>query len=160
MRRAKRFRPIEGCPPYAGVDSGLEWFTPPHNFRRGHKLPTDSGPSPAPRVSAGLRFAVRSLSGAVDREISKVRRLCWYLIHRGAVSLPRKDSEELGVRSEELKRPKMEASLHIIERLYCLLHFKYRSICYPVSGLRSLFQLLTPPAFFTLSFRHNFQKTP
>ena len=61
-----------------------------------------------------------------------------------AVPLPRKDSEELGVRSEELQRPKMEASLHIIGRLYCLLPFKYRSICYPVSGLRSLLQLLTP----------------
>ena len=35
-----------------------------------------------------------------------------------AVPLPRKDSEELGVRSEELKRLKMEASLHIIGRLY------------------------------------------
>ena len=32
--------------------------------------------------SAGLRFAVRSLSGAIDREINKVRRPGWHLIHR------------------------------------------------------------------------------
>ena len=38
--------------------------------------------------SASIRFAVRSLSKAIDREITKVRRLCWHLIHRGAVPLP------------------------------------------------------------------------
>ena len=43
---------------------------------------------PRLRVSAGLRFAVRSLSKAIDRENSKVRRLCWHLIHREAVPLP------------------------------------------------------------------------
>ena len=32
--------------------------------------------------SAGLRFAVRSLSEAMDRENSKIRRLGWHLIHR------------------------------------------------------------------------------
>ena len=32
--------------------------------------------------SAGLRFAVILLSKAMDREINKVRRLCWHLIHR------------------------------------------------------------------------------
>ena len=45
-------------------------------------------PSPAPRGSAGLRFAVRSLSEAIDREKNKVRRPGWHLIHRGAVPLP------------------------------------------------------------------------
>ena len=32
--------------------------------------------------SAGLRFAVRSLSEVTDREINKVRRPGWHLIHR------------------------------------------------------------------------------
>ena len=41
---------------------GLEGFTPPHNLRRGQRLPTDSVHTPAPRVSAGLRFAVIPLS--------------------------------------------------------------------------------------------------
>ena len=31
--------------------------------------------------SASIRFAVRSLSEATDREINKVRRLGWHLIH-------------------------------------------------------------------------------
>ena len=34
--------------------------------RRGQRLPTDSEPSPAPRVSAGLKFAVIALSKAMD----------------------------------------------------------------------------------------------
>ena len=38
--------------------------------------------------SAGLRFAVRSLFEAIDREINKVRRPGWHLIHREAVPLP------------------------------------------------------------------------
>ena len=50
---------------------GLEGFTPPHNYRRGQRLPTDKRLPPAPRVSAGLRFAVRPLSGAIDREATK-----------------------------------------------------------------------------------------
>ena len=45
---------------------GLEGFTPPHNLRRGQRLPTDSEYSPAPRVSAGLNFAVILLSKAMN----------------------------------------------------------------------------------------------
>ena len=52
------------------------------------------------------------------------------------------------MRSEELKRPKMEASLHIIERLYCLLPFKYRSICYPVSFPTPHSSLILPFSLF------------
>ena len=63
--------------------------------------------------SAGLRFAVRSLSGASDRENNKGRRPGWHLIHREAVPLPRKESEELGVRSEELRRLIFEDSPQI-----------------------------------------------
>ena len=37
---------------------------------------------PRPRVSARIRFAVRSLLEALDREITKFQRLCWHLIHR------------------------------------------------------------------------------
>ena len=51
-------------------------------FRRTACIP------PRLRVSAGLRFAMRSLFSALDRENSKVRRLCWHLIHREAVPLP------------------------------------------------------------------------
>ena len=50
-----------------GADSG---------FRR------TNGFHPRLRVSAGLRFAVRSLFEALDREITKFRRPGWYLIHR------------------------------------------------------------------------------
>ena len=50
-----------------GADTGFRWT---YGFH------------PRPRVSAGLRFAVRSLSKALDRENNKVRRLCWHLIHR------------------------------------------------------------------------------
>ena len=38
--------------------------------------------------SARLRFAVILLSKTMDREINKVRRPGWHLIHRGAVPLP------------------------------------------------------------------------
>ena len=76
-----------GAKPIAGW-GGLEGFTPPHHYRRGQRLPADIRLPPTPRVSAGLRFAVRSLSEAKDREINKVRRLCWHFIHRGAVPLP------------------------------------------------------------------------
>ena len=54
-----------GAKPFAGWGR-LEGFTPPHNFRRGQRLPTDSGFSPAPRVSARLNFAVIPLSKAMD----------------------------------------------------------------------------------------------
>ena len=57
-------------------------------YRRGQRLPTDSGYSPAPRVSARIRFAVRSLSEASDREINKVRRPGWHLIHRKRSPFP------------------------------------------------------------------------
>ena len=50
-----------------GADSG---------FRRTY------GFHPRLRVSAGIRFAVRSLSEALDRENSKVQRPGWHLIQR------------------------------------------------------------------------------
>ena len=53
-----------GC--LAAAWGGLEGFTPPHHYRRGQRLPTDTVPSPAPRVSAGLNFAVILLSKAMD----------------------------------------------------------------------------------------------
>ena len=43
---------------------------------------------PRLRVIVGLRFAVRSLSKAIDRENNKVRRLCWHLIHRKRSPFP------------------------------------------------------------------------
>ena len=68
--------PRERAPAALRRGGGLEGFTPPHHYRRGQRLPADIRLPPAPRVSAGLRFAVRSLSEAKDREINKVRRLC------------------------------------------------------------------------------------
>ena len=41
-----------GC--LAAAGGGLEGFTPPHNFRRGQRLPTDKRHSPAPREAPGL----------------------------------------------------------------------------------------------------------
>ena len=60
---------------------------------------------PRLRVSAGLRFAMRSLFEAIDRENNRVRRLCWHLIHRcrGPPSPHR----------GRLKRPIIEASLRL-----------------------------------------------
>ena len=57
----------------SGADSG---------FRR------TNGIHPRLRVSAMIRFAVRSLSGETDRGSDKVRRPGWHLLHRGAVPLP------------------------------------------------------------------------
>ena len=56
-----------------GADSG---------FRR------TNGFHPRLRVSARIRFAVRSLSEASDREINKVRRPGWHLIHRKRSPFP------------------------------------------------------------------------
>ena len=70
-RRAKRCRAAGGAKPIAGR-GGLEGFTPPHQSRRGQRLPTDSEHSPAPARSARLRFAVRSLSEALDRESNQI----------------------------------------------------------------------------------------
>ena len=67
---------------------GLEGFTPPHQSRRGQRLPTDSVPSPAPRVSASIRFAVRSLSGAMDRETTKAGACVGTSSTAAAVPLP------------------------------------------------------------------------
>ena len=80
-----------GC--LAASWGGLEGFTPPHNLRRGQRLPTDSVHTPAPRVSAGLRFAVILLSKAMD-----VGRD--HLIHREAVPLPLR-GEGLNARERE-----------------------------------------------------------
>ena len=55
------FMSAGGAKPIAGR-GGLEGFTPPHHKRRGQRLPTDTMHSPAPRVSASIRFAVIVLS--------------------------------------------------------------------------------------------------
>ena len=70
------FASVGGAKPIAAMQTdagclaaswgGLEGFTPPHNLRRGQRLPTDSEYSPAPRVSAGLNFAVILLSKAMN----------------------------------------------------------------------------------------------
>ena len=46
--RVLSFTSAGGAKPIAGR-GGLEGFTPPHNFRRGQRLPTDIRHSPAPR---------------------------------------------------------------------------------------------------------------
>ena len=45
-------RAAGGAKPIAGR-GGLEGFTPPHQSRRGQRLPTDTVPSPAPREAPG-----------------------------------------------------------------------------------------------------------
>ena len=80
-RRAKRCCAAGGAKPIAGR-GGLEGFTPPHRFKARTAASDGHCASTRAARSAGLRFAVRSLSEAIDREISKVRRLCWHLIHR------------------------------------------------------------------------------
>ena len=50
---------VQRRPPLCGC--GVDW-----RERRGQRLPTDSVLSPAPRVSAGLRFAVILLSKTMD----------------------------------------------------------------------------------------------
>ena len=70
-----------GAKPIAGR-GGLEGFTPPHRFKA--RTAASDGQQAFTRAarSAGLRFAVRSLSVEMDRENDKFRRLCWHLIHR------------------------------------------------------------------------------
>ena len=81
------FTSAGGAKPIAGR-GGLEGFTPPHKFKARTAASDGQHASTRAARSAGLRFAVRSLSKAIDREISKVRRPGWNLIHRGAVPLP------------------------------------------------------------------------
>ena len=66
-------RPGNGRRPPCGVGwrGSAVSGTPPQDYRRGHRPSTDTVHSPAPRVSAGLRFAVRPLSEAMDRERTK-----------------------------------------------------------------------------------------
>ena len=75
--RVLAFTSAGGAKPIAGW-GGLEGFTPPHHYRRGQRLLTDTVHSPAPRVSASIRFAVRSLSEAIDREntLREGERVC------------------------------------------------------------------------------------
>ena len=75
------FTSAGGAKPIAGR-GGLEGFTPPHRFKA--RTAASDGQHAFTRAarSAGLNFAVRSLSKAPDRESPKVRRLCWHLIHR------------------------------------------------------------------------------
>ena len=98
IRRAKRCCPWRRMRYVWGVGwrgAGRTKRTAPlrKDYRRGQRLRTDSGSSPAPRAGAGLRFAVRSLSGSNGQGKDKVRRLCWHLIHRGAVPLPLKGKD-------------------------------------------------------------------
>ena len=51
-RRAERCRAAGGAKPIAGR-GGWEGCTPPHNSRRGQRLPTDKRHSPAPREAQG-----------------------------------------------------------------------------------------------------------
>ena len=87
LRRAERCRAAGGAKPNAarryaavgwvgGVYPSAQIQGADSGFRR------TIGIHPRPRVSARLNFAVRSLSKAMDREINKVRCLCWHLIHR------------------------------------------------------------------------------
>ena len=59
--------------PTASRQRGVGWRGLPlrTDSRRGQRLPTAKRHSPAPRVSASIRFAVRSLSKAMDRETIK-----------------------------------------------------------------------------------------
>ena len=70
-----------GAKPFAGR-VGWSGFTPPHRFKA--RTAAFDGHTAFTRAarSAGLGFAVRSLSEGLDRESSKVRRLGWHLIHR------------------------------------------------------------------------------
>ena len=79
-----RVRPVtsaDGAKPIAGR-GGLEGVTPPHKFKARTAASDGQHASTRAARSAGLRFAVRSLSKAIGREISKVRRPGWHLIHR------------------------------------------------------------------------------
>ena len=66
----------------AAARGGLEGLAPPHRFKA--RIAASDGQRISTRAarSAGLRFAVRSLSEVTDREINKVRRPGWHLIHR------------------------------------------------------------------------------
>ena len=85
--RVLSFTSAGGAKPNAGR-GGLEGVTPPHRFKA--RTAASDGQQTFTRAarSAGLRFAVRSLSKAMDREINKVRRLCWHLIHRKRSPFP------------------------------------------------------------------------
>ena len=79
--RVLLFTSAGGAKPNAGR-GGLEGFTPPHRFKA--RTAASDGHCAFTRAarSARLRFAVILLSKAMDREINKVRSLCWHLIHR------------------------------------------------------------------------------
>ena len=70
-----------GAKPFAGW-GGLEGFTPPHRFKA--RTAASDGHCAFTRAarSAGLRFAVRSLSEVTDSGNSQVRGPGWHLIHR------------------------------------------------------------------------------
>ena len=69
-------KPIAARDTRAGHLVGWVGAEPLHTIkRRGHRLPTDIRLPPAPRVSAGLRFAVKSWYESVDVERD-------HLIHR------------------------------------------------------------------------------
>ena len=75
------FTSAGGAKPIAGR-GGLEGFTPPHRFKA--RTAASDGQTASTRAarSASINFAVIPLSKRMDREINKVRRLCWHLIHR------------------------------------------------------------------------------
>ena len=120
-------------PPLCGV--GVGW--------RGLPLRTISGADsgfrrticihPRLRVSAGLRFAVILLSKTMD-----VGRD--HLIHRKRSPFP--------YEGKALTRSQLRHNSHcpapLLPIAYCLLPFKYRSICYPVPGYWSLVTLSPP----------------
>ena len=72
---------LGGATPFAGW-GGLEGFTPPHRFKA--RTAASDGHCAFTRAarSAGLRFAVRSLSEVTDSGNSQVRGPGWHLIHR------------------------------------------------------------------------------
>ena len=86
-----------GAKPIAGR-GGLEGFTPPHRFKA--RTAASDGQTASTRAarSAGLRFAVRPLSEAIDRETT-MSGACVGTSSTASGPPSPKDSEELGVRS-------------------------------------------------------------
>ena len=85
-------------PPLCGGGVGWRGLPLRTDSRRGQRLPTDKRHSPAPRVSAGLRFAVILLSKAPD-----VGRD--HLIHRKRSPFP--------YEWKDLTPPKLGLTLHV-----------------------------------------------
>ena len=118
-----------GAEPFAGRVGwkGLPLRT---NYRRGQRLPTDIRLPPAPRVSAGLRFAVRSLSEASDRGTTK----------SGACVGTSSTAERSPFPSRgRLKRARSWSTPSNVGRGYCLLPIAY---CLQMAGANS--SLLIP----------------